>query len=98
MMLTSSYSRELIPSDLKDNQFIAADKPPPQASHHYQLSGSIIKVIAMAKLTIDDCYFARDDLIQLVLPKLLGNVLLQLFGVSEVRKISWVLEEGGRKV
>jgi len=83
---------------MRDNQFIAADRPPPQAGHHYQLSGLMIKFFAMAKLTIDDRHFTRDDLIQLVLPKLLGNVLLQLFGVSQVRKIAWVLKEGGRKV
>ena len=58
----------------------------------------MIDFFAMAKPTIDDRHFPRDDLIQLVLPKLLSNVLLQLFRISQVRKIAWVLEEGGRKV
>lgn len=52
----------------------------------------------MAELTVDDHYFATDDLIQIVLPNLLGNMFLQPFGVSQVRKTAWVLEEGGRKV
>jgi len=52
----------------------------------------------MAELTIDNRRFPGHDLIQLVLPKLIGDVLFQLFGLSQVRKLGWILEQRGWKI
>ncbi len=62
-VLTSSYSRESTPSDFRDSQFIAADRPPPQAGQLYQLSSSTMGTFVIFELTVDDCDFMRDDLI-----------------------------------
>lgn len=51
-----------------------------------------------AELTVDDRHIVRHDLVQLLWSKLLGDVLLQILGVSQVCKVCRVLEKRRWKV